>query len=118
VKLEPLDGMGEWVNPSSVVRIASIPESWESRNIKAAGSRVHMADGNHIMVKGTPDEVHAKLFPAPPHGGDSIGDIYTLALDVSLTFADRLPPNVVELARRIVAALADDTRKALGREGA
>ena len=108
VKLEPLDGMSEFVEPSSVVRIAGIPESWESRNIKAIGSFVYMRDGNSIKIKGTPEEVHAKLFPeAEGELGEDRREAMWRVLRWVYVDAQFVPEHVKNYAR-----------KALGREGA
>lgn len=95
VKLEAENGAVMYINPA---RTSSVVAS------AAAGLTIVVADRMNHTVKGTPDEVHAKLFPPTPAFSD------TEAARVVLEWA----ADPRSSWREEIETLA---RKALGREG-
>lgn len=55
VKLEAISGRDVLVQPSRVLAIEHAAHH--------GNSVIHLGTGINVVVKGTPDEVHAKLFP-------------------------------------------------------
>ena len=101
VKLEDADGEVAFINPGHVTALTTV---------NAITTKVWDVGGKPLDVRGTLDEVHAKLFP--PVGDVDSTDERRLAArwaleKVAFIYAERLPEDVVRAAR-----------KALGREGA
>ena len=112
VKLEGASGSVVFVNPSAVILIAEA--------VPASQSVVHTNGVCSATVKGTPEEVHAKLFPETAEHALEVAarldaeerqERLRLARwvmeKVAFIYADRMPTDVVAAAN-----------KALGREGA
>jgi hypothetical protein len=99
VKLEDSDGLAVFVAPEHVATInAAAGDGYAS---------VWDVGGTHIDVKGTPDEVHAKLFPEHPVTSATTDD----ALTVLEWVASEEGPDTISLPSRMVTL----ARKALGR---
>lgn len=99
VKLEAENGAVMYINPA---RTSSIVAS------AAAGLTIVVADRMNHTVKGTPDEVHAKLFPeAGPEFAlaSDVRRVLDYVVQIGTIYPVVLDPGVIAVAR-----------KALGRE--
>lgn len=104
VKLEDTDGEALYVNPSLVVLLSA----------SGAEGVTRLCVVNEIEhVKGTPEEVHAKLFPPAPEFGFTTTERNEAILRVLHAVADMRPLDWREVSDSMKA----DARKALGREG-
>lgn len=107
VKLEELDGEPVLIAPQHVTSIASVRDR----------VRIWDVGGKYVDVKGTPEEVHAKLFPEVAKNADSFGfsvmERNEAMLRVLHAVADKRPLDWKEVSDLMKA----NARKALGREG-
>lgn len=95
VKLEGKTGGAIYINPETVLLVGVSDDG--------TGTVVHVGVGIWCTVKGTPDEVHAKLFPEAVDAG--------FMIDVLAWVAD----SADEKEADIPADIARRARKALGR---
>lgn len=101
VKLESHDGRSLYVVPEAVKSVApSGIGGCSSVDVSPA----------FFVVKGTPDEVHAKLFPTHPVTSETMDDVVTVLEWVDL----QVSGEAVTVPAHVIAK----ARKALGREGA
>lgn len=102
VRLEAISGREVFIHPARALAIEHAAQH--------GNSVVHVGTGINVVVKGTPDEVHAKLFPEMWTVKDLPADVVEV-----LEYVDQVANN---RPVTIAPSIGELARKALGREGA